>query len=731
MNQSGVTRPITPAITPTNAVKLVEPKEVNGGSLLQSGDEIRMRTRGAYFSEQLSKRTQIEALKVQYYGKEGEVFQVESVGNEMLSVQSDDRGTLWIPTWYTTEASSQVEHSDLSYVTLRPQTNLSLSPESTLKWPLAGRGDQRICIAKWKDWYGVIVSPTLWHKEYNIFRPVLLWVHEKDMLDKSPIQKGLFDPDSKITTDVVRNITEMMLTEGKSQAFVRNLLGEPHYIEVSDNLEQTGVPMQLGVTWRYERSDANFTVTFSAEDQLKRTNWILPTMGKSWSNLSSGNDYYFTYDFLTTPLPSTLDWTPVWRNQGDLNFTYLIGANKEVLLIKGDDGGFSGMHNDSSIYAMNRHTGEKLWQVDAGFGRITAMLDHSGEHVTVFSDYDPGMKEYVTRIQHIRLSDGNVLWQYKPSLGDEAIEMTTNRDSILVYDRQGPEATTRKLIVLDSETGKVKWEKKLNGNDQMLNDGQQDQYVLIEQDQQLQALDSDTGSIMWKREVSDQNVPNPERDPYYAGGERIDPFVPRSSKRWVLLGDQWLLIDMISGKHLAVYSAKLGERFEVIDERYLLVQRSAEHGQSNGDDVETVFYDAKDNKKLWTMKGLASKGVIEGDRVYLVVNGVPTSVDIESGKVIWQMDTTSGIGDHLAQFTVSSYVVMDQYLLLPYGTDLLLLGKNDGKVIGRIQNIRTGYAELREQETRNGTMNRIGNEVYVGTANGGFVRFNIDTLFNG
>ncbi|MGF7046885.1 outer membrane protein assembly factor BamB [Paenibacillus sp. DS2015] len=724
------TVPIVPATTPTNEVGIVETAVGGSGSLLQPGDEITIRTRTAYFSEQLSAINSIEDWKIQYYSKEGESLPVESVGDEMLSVQTYERGTLWIPIWYTTEASSQVEWTDPGYVTVRTEANLSLAPESTLKWALEGREDELVCIARWNDWYGVIVAPSFWHKEYDIYRPVMLWVHEQDILDKRLIEKGLFDPDSTMATDVIRNLTEIKLAEGASQASVRKWLGEPHYIETSENLEQTGEPIRLGVTWRYERSDAQFTVSFSAEDRLERMNWILPTEGKSWGNLSSGDDYYFTYDFPTTPLSATIDWTPVWHNQGDLNFTYLIGANEEVLLIKGDDGGFSGMHNDSSIYAVNRQTGKKLWQLDAGFGWLTAKLDHTGENVTLFSDYDPSIKEYVNRIQHIRLSDGKVLWEYKPSLGDAGIDISATRDSILVYDRQGPEDTTRKLVVLDSETGKVKWEKTLSVDYQMLNEGPQDQYVLIQDDNQLEALDSDTGSTVWEREVVDQQVTvtNPEKDPYYAGGERIDPFVPRSSTRWVFLGDQWLLMNMNSGEQLAAYAAKAGERFEVIDERYLLVQRSDDHEESNGDGVETVFYDTKNSKVLWTMKGLASKGVIEGKRMYLVVNGVPTSVDKLSGKIVWQMDTTSGVGDYLTQLTVSSYAVMDQYLLLPYGKDLLLLGKKDGKVIGRIQNIRVGYAELREQDTRNGTINIVGNEIYVGSANGGFARFNTETL---
>jgi hypothetical protein len=60
------------------------------------------------------------------------------------------------------------------------------------------------------------------------------------------------------------------------------------------------------------------------------------------------------------PIASTRAWKPMWKNQGNLDFTYLIGANDNVLLLKGDDGGFSGMHMASSFYALNRQTGDNL-----------------------------------------------------------------------------------------------------------------------------------------------------------------------------------------------------------------------------------------------------------------------------------------------------------------------------------------------------------------------------------
>ncbi|MNI75119.1 hypothetical protein D3C73_1312460 [compost metagenome] len=82
----------------------------------------------------------------------------------------------------------------------------------------------------------------------------------------------------------------------------------------------------------------------------------------------------------------------------------------------------------------------------------------------------------------------------------------------------------------------------------------------------------------------------------------------------------------------------------------------------------------------------------------------------------------------LSNFAAGSYIVLDNDLLYPFGSDLLVIGKRDGIVRGRIQNMTMGYAELRELYTRNGTLNVSGDELYTGSANGGFSRFSITEI---
>ncbi|MNO05058.1 hypothetical protein D3C81_2262900 [compost metagenome] len=72
--------------------------------------------------------------------------------------------------------------------------------------------------------------------------------------------------------------------------------------------------------------------------------------------------------------------------------------------------------------------------------------------------------------------------------------------------------------------------------------------------------------------------------------------------------------------------------------------------------------------------------------------------------------------------------MLNNDLLYPFGSDLLVIHKQDGTVRGRIQNMTMGYAELRDLLTRNGTLNVSGDELYAGSANGGFSRFSITEI---
>ncbi|WP_422660007.1 PQQ-binding-like beta-propeller repeat protein [Paenibacillus sp. EC2-1] len=698
------------------------------------GDKVTLKLNTVYFSDQLTKNSDLHHLKTEYYGTQGESFQIDALSGEMVRMKDSSRGILWIPSWYLTKESASTKVIAPKTISMKSKRNIFLAPEGALKWSEAGLQNKMVAVTQWKDWYGVLVGPDDWYRDdMMIYRPALFWVRAKDVEAEKTLPDGLWNKDLDVSSDLIRELTSYKLRAGDSTSSVQKLLGTPKVKETSSNLQmEDNGPMQLGESWRYERADAQFIVTFGMSGKLEHTQWILPSIHSYREKYSAGDDYFSTYNFVTQPLTSTLAFDPVWRNQGDLNFTYLLGGNEDILLLRGDDGGFSGMHHNSSLYALERSSGEKLWQQNAGFGWFTSHLDLDKQHVTMYSAYNPDKKEYEDRVRHIRLSDGKTMWEMKLKQTNGTYRMSAANKSIIIEDSPSSlESRKGGVIVLDSETGKIRWKKTLPRDVRILNQGMEDPYVLIQEGKTLKGYDPLTGKVAWTFKVKGIQLEDPAMNPYFTGGARQNPLGEAgNNKRWTLLGEEWVLLNTNNGKSEAVYSAKSSEQFEVLnDSRYLLVRRGIGGAEySSAQRYESALYDAVKEREVWRIQGRATKAVLEDDTIYLAIDGTPTAMDKETGKVLWKMKMISNRKEDLSHLVISSFAVLDQYLLLEYGSDLVVLGKEDGSLLGRLHNVRAGSAELREQQSRNGALNVFQKEIYVGTANGGFVRYDAEAL---
>ncbi|MCM3042576.1 PQQ-like beta-propeller repeat protein [Paenibacillus motobuensis] len=714
--------------------------DLSSSVLPRKGDSIEAQQRVPLFPKQMTTRSNIHKLNVSYYGQRGDRFKVRDMKGELLKIHSDDLGEVWTPLWYWTKDAGQVvQLGDMKWITLSSKAKLALTPNSSITWDNKVAGDSEwIAVAQWKSWVGVLANPEPWQQDGEIYQPVLLWIEKQDIASEVLLPPGIFAPSSKISTDMIRYMASWLLVPGTDSSYVKKLLGAPQFIETSGNLQmENGNPMQLGKTWRYERPDGQFLVTFSQEGKLERTSWIIPGADGSRS-IYTGLDYRDSYHFMNTPMSETLQMDPLWRRQGDLDFAYLLAATPDVLLIKGDDGGFSGMHQSSNIYAVTRTDGKKLWQVEAGFGILQVEAADSGDMVTILTDYNPEAKQYENRLRQIRLSDGKVLWERKSEDQGYRVGMGLAQNSVIMLETPDMEEKDHlaQLSVFDNTTGKLKWKREVPAKAQIFNAGGQNPYVLVRDQKALNAYDPNSGQVKWTVELQGQRSDYASYDAYYPGGPRINPLEPPSSSRWIQLGDRWMLLDLRTGNSLTEYSLTANERIEMIDERYLLVQRMAKTANHTGvsrseEQYESALYDAEREQELWTMKGRASKGTIAGDILYLLADGIPTAVRLGDGTSVWQMNHITAEAENMSYFAGGGYIVMSDYLLLPYGPNLLVIDRQSGDLLGRMQNMLMGYAELRELESRNGTINSSGDELYVGTANGAIVRFSIREIEQG
>ncbi|WP_334073448.1 outer membrane protein assembly factor BamB family protein [Paenibacillus sp. A14] len=710
-------------------------------TLPKPGDATQIRFGTPLFSRAVSSNTDIRRMNITYFGKPGYNFKILSVSGEMLEFHTYDRGTLWIPQWYASEAAESAESIEPLYIRLRKEGELALAPLSKARWGTGSdNGDNTfVAFAKWKEWYGVIIPPAAWHEDEGdeVYRPAVLWVKGRDISATEAVPLPLLNAQdgAEPDLDIVRGLTDVLLKPGDDAAKVKKLLGDPALTEVSGDLQNNGgEPMIIGSSWRYEREDAHFQATFTPAGKLAAIHWIFPGADRYQSRMYSGDDDMFSQDYLVTSLPRTLRVQPDWRNQGTLAYPYLLSSGKEVLLLKGDDGGYSGGHYDASFYAVGREDGKTRWQINAGYGQLEASLDPAREEVTLFTSFSPEEKQYDNRVRKLRLSDGKVLWEQR--FGDKSqMGMWAARDSVILvtWNDRGDiqRKTSTKLIVLDARNGRTRWESDLGEEARILNRSAADPYVLIREGKELRALNPDNGKTVWSIEAKGEQAQDYSIEPYYAGGPRMDPFNGSDpDKRWILLGDNWKWLDVSAGQVLADYPAVPGERFEELaDGRYLLIQHPLDSADYWGaDSFETIFYDAKAGNELWRISGKGSKGELEGDTLYLTINGLPAALEATTGKSLWQMPTTASADADLSPLAAGSFTVLEHTLLFPFGQDLLMLDKKTGKLLGRVADVKTGYAELRELETRNGTVNRSGDEIYVGTANGGFLRFRAQEL---
>ncbi|MGC5775780.1 PQQ-binding-like beta-propeller repeat protein [Paenibacillus pabuli] len=698
----------------------------------KKGDKVTIADEVPIYSRVIESRVSPDLMGIDGYSSAQGNLKIDTVRGEWIKLKGSDYSEFWIPGWYASKESRSLTKISPQTFTLHSGSKLFLFPGSQASWSSgAFLKDQAFIVTATKGWYGVSIAPRVWNKESSIYRPALLWVKAQDVAEHTKIADGWFRRESALPTTTVRHLTDIVLNQKTTSKQVAQWLGEPDWQEHSGNLNDTGYVMSIGNTWRYERADAHFLVTFNKNGRLARARWNIPQVDRNevvsdWSFGRSG-EYDFTTKIYGKTLPSTLPWKPVWTNQGDINYTFLQAATEDLLLIKGDDGGFSGGYYEGSFYALDRHTGKQLWEINSGYGRQHAEMDAGRQHVTIYTDYDPDKKKYVDRIRHLQLKSGDVVWEYAPKQKFRLNGITAAKNVVVVNSPVVEGSSNSWLTVLDSANGKTLWTRKLSTGYQLLNKGADDPYVMYWENNKLVAADPKSGRTIWSMKVGKSVLDHPENNSYFDGIYRLDPFVSAQPERWMLLNDQWVLLDLNTGKKLAQFPARNGQQIEVLNDGRLLI-RDNKKADIYGDyaDFTTTLYDAKSGKKLWVMNDKIERGLVEDDQLYVIKNGYPAALAYDTGETRWTAQNT--IAALRYPTNQGSYLVFDNQLLLPMGDDLLVMNKLDGTLMGRVHDVVMGNPEHRDRDAKNGTLNRIGNEVYIGSSNGRFSLYEASAL---
>jgi outer membrane protein assembly factor BamB len=667
-------------------------------------------------------------LEASHYGKAGDTFKVSEQRGEWIAFTTDEVGLIRLPIWYGTDAAKEIRVSQPVKLNVEPGAKYSLFPGSTLTTDGSHLGESIYSAIRWNDWYGILQSPVIPYGEYQPNRPVLLWIPSAQIESSEGVQGGILDANSSLPITEAISIIEAVISKGTDAEAVRQLLGEPNIIETSRNMSTTDEAMRLGVTWRYELGEVHFTITFNKEKKVEEWRLIQTATLAEHKKLSSYThpaEYMHEYRELPPSPTKAVNWT--WRNEYNLGYTYLQAVTNRILLLKGDDGGYSGMHNNGGLYAVDRETGETLWRIDAGFGGFAAYLDNNNEYATVFIDYDPASQQYVQRISRVRLSDGKPVWTFDGSKLED-FRVARAKNTVVIHQGSSVPNAEGKIIALDAATGKERWTKSTNDSYEIINDSDRYAAIMIVQYNTLQAFDPLTGELMWE-EASQGTQAEPAS--YYSRPfieSPINPFEPEKTDQWIMLGNEILLVNTSTKKKQvkARYTIRDHEFVHALEGQYLLIQQPADDKtEVEPTQYKSALYDAVNGKTLWSIPGKAAGAVFDGDVVYMTVDGIPTAVSQADGKMLWKTKESSFTGS-VSYYGANKFIVLDNKLLLSYGEDLLLLDKQTGKQLNRLQDVILGYPDLRLKDILNGLINRNGDEMYIGSSNGYFSRMKLD-----
>jgi len=668
------------------------------------------------------------ATRAKFYAAPGESYTVTDAQGEWLAVDSP-AGVVWTSAWYGTPEAALAEPA-LMRLELPPDTELSLHPGSAWKTTArdaagaSGSGAVRAyAIREWEDWYGVILPPSDgWHDEEGNIRPVLLWTRQSEVAGAAALEDGLFGAGGPPFM-ALWQIAEAALHAGMTETELLRMLGSPDAKESSRPLNETGEPLRIGTEWRYEPAEGLLAATLDERGRLVSWSWRIPVSPEELKGSEHLYPWHVSFKAYPPEAAPSVEPEWVWRHRGTLAFSYLLGATEDTLLLRGDDGGFSGFHSDSNIFALDRETGALLWRVDAGFGWADAEIDHERGEAAVLTHYDTEAGRYEERIRRLRLRDGAVLWEEAPSAGLGGLHLASGAVIYAVQPENMPDPGGEGLLrVYDAATGRLMWERGYAESFRVLS-RPGDPYVVVRHGRTLAAYRPGDGGLAWELAIDSP----PDSDALSYDDLFTDLSASRFSSggrnRWAALGSELALIDMVRGGMKAVYPMKPGESVMAIDDRRLLVVRpSGDDPQRRTETYETALHDVSAGKEQWRLPGAGSGAATAGGRVYLLLDGVPTAVDLAGGKIVWQ--ARAGCPEPGWRPDVRLVATGDA-LITSCAEDLLVRRLSDGQGVFRLRDVPVGYPDGREEDVRSGLINLDSGDLYIGSANGYFSRLRL------
>lgn len=640
--------------------------------------------------------------------------------NATFAEVDDDGVRSWIPAWQLTAEAAQAKR-------VEPQLLKVISDTKALWAPTDGAeasssvhsGDTLFALQQFGDWYGVAVPPSGDRRGTE-----LAWMEKKDV-QSSPEWTELYasaGADAETIATVVRSELEI----GASRQRIERILGKPTYEETSNNVEMPGQLRTLAVS-RYENDSSQLAITWEEDGTLRgysfrdRTDTIdfgiLPLYGTD-SPTVLRSDSEAAYKPLFAP-SAPIDFE--WRIRTKLPYNFLIGKAGGTLIVAGEDGGFSGMHESSHLYGINRKSGKIVWQHDFGHDSHSYALSEDGRRIA----FAQRIGEFGYELYVMETASGKKLWSKPLRLeGGDNVGTLVSSGSVaaLTYiTTEGDKKTTR-VEARRMDNGSLMWSRTFEGEGELLpQDPSKPVFVLskgtqLVLDGKMTALDPKSGKTKWEL---------PERigigDGLFDITEDTRYSFSNASGYWMKGVDELALADPATGTTLLslppLHDSQV--HIESIDGRYMFLQKSNDGDRLyDSKDATSSLIDMRSGATLWSVKGRAERGVIAGGVLYYKLEGKPRAVRLADGGTIWE-------SDFVARGKLTVYA---NQLLVEGIPDVYALDAATGELLHRFRDIRIDYYDFTSSNNTYGTITVLDGRLYVGSSNGFFGSVNENAI---
>ncbi|MBW5448412.1 PQQ-binding-like beta-propeller repeat protein [Cohnella sp. CFH 77786] len=647
-------------------------------------------------------------------------YKVVTLSDDFAEVQDESGYGGWVPVWYLTPAAARAEEIEPLVLKVESEAQIRWYPGSNGVAVSAVKGDTLYAYVKYGDWYGVAV-PDGGRKDRRFG---LLWVRKDDVASggQAPAWFAHASPGEGAVPSIAAAVRSL-LVPGVSQGSVRKIFGPPSFVESSENVAQYDGKVRSLPLWRYEADGMELVIAWTETGTLR---YVLYREASGTTVQIGWSGVFPIQDSLVPSLPVRWDW----RFRSELAYNFLLDKIGSVLLVAGEDGGFSGMHMNSNVYALDSVTGREIWKYDFGPEMHAYGLSTDQSRIVFLKRF---MKEDrpVYQFRAIRTDSGRKLWEKKLDDGyDVATFAVAGNVAAAIRYEAGVEAdmeTFRYLEAWSLKTGTRLWRIKVPARSDLIRDEGKRNVLLVQTERGsdnplgafLTAYDPRTGKPLWRKEerwtASDRNLTDRTRN------------AERAGQIWTQTADRLILAEAASGTDKLRLPIDDHTHYDIIDGRYAFLHRSSSPSHPIaylGDEpLESTLIELRTGKKRFTVEGRAEFGSIDGDVLYYRLGGKAMAYDLRKGVQRWGATGDSAGGNPIGGPTVK--FGGKRIGAFPTLGSVYVLDDSTGKALKRLSDIRIGYYDFTSESLLQGYLSVIEGKLYVGSSNGFFGKVSV------